>query len=237
MQKAAKKNNILTTTSTFSAKGFDEKLCIINNPYKRKLKEEELMELIYKYQPVGIIAGVEPITRKVLLSAENLCVISRCGTGLDSVDLIAAKELGINVLNTPDAPTSAVAELTIGLILAVLRHIPGSDIRVRDHKWEGSMGRSLEDKTIGIIGCGRIGTSVAKICNAFGCNVIGYDPYVQSHLFIQMTDFEELLKKIRYYHIAHPPYTGNERNHFKKTNKQHEKRCHYNKRCTRRADR
>ena len=88
---------ILTTTSTFSTKIDIPGAEVIHNPNNRRLTEQEIGEMIEKYQPVAIIAGVEPITREVLKKAENLKIISRCGVGLDSVDLAAAAEMGIRV--------------------------------------------------------------------------------------------------------------------------------------------
>ena len=126
--------NILCTTEEFMTTGFPDEFNMIMNPFKRKLTEDEILEMILEHQPVGMIAGIEPLTRKVLINAKNLKVISRCGVGLDSVDLEAASELGILVLNTPDAPTTAVAELTIGLILGLLRHIYVMDRGIREHR-------------------------------------------------------------------------------------------------------
>lgn len=186
---------ILTTTSSFKAEGFGTGYKIINNPYKRKLTENEVLELIVKYQPIGMIAGVEPLTGKVLERAKNLKIISRCGVGIDSVDMKAAKQLGIKVAITPEAPTVAVAELTMGLMLSALLHIPQLDIGIRNGCWKGPKGKLLSGKTVGIIGCGRIGSNVATICKAFGCEMIGYDPYINEHKIIELMPFEDLLKK------------------------------------------
>jgi D-3-phosphoglycerate dehydrogenase len=141
-----------------------------------------------------MIAGVEPLTGKVLGKANNLKVISRCGVGLDTVDMEAARRLGIRVVNTPDAPTQAVAELTIGLILAVLRKIPQLDAGIRRGGWKGSKGNLLSGKTVGIIGCGRIGSRVAELCSSFGCEIIGHDRFMESHPSINLVGFEELLE-------------------------------------------
>ena len=185
--------NILVTTSSFSIRDFDDDMKVVFNPYGRKLSENEVLGLIEKYQPVGMIAGVEPLSKKVLSAAKNLKVISRCGVGLDSVDLEAAAELGIKVVNTPDAPTQAVAELTIGLILSVLRKIPRLDAKIRKGGWKGPKGNLLMGKTVGIVGCGRIGTKVAEICKAFGCEVIGHDRFIKNHMSIKLVELYELL--------------------------------------------
>jgi D-3-phosphoglycerate dehydrogenase len=174
--------NILITTSTF-AKQAPELLSTLEaaglkvavNPYGRKLAESEVDALIQEYRPVGMIAGVEPITRSIMGKAPFLKVISRCGIGMDSIDLEAAGELGITVTNTPDAPTIPVAELTIGLILTLLRSIHLSDASIRSGGWERPLGTLLHGKTVGIIGCGRIGSYLAKLLTSFDCNILGCD--------------------------------------------------------------
>ena len=187
--------NILTTTSSFSINEFSEGLNVIHNPFKRKLTEDEVLELIEKYRPVGMIAGVEPLTRRVLEKADGLKIISRCGIGIDSVDLEAAKELGIKVTITPDAPMVSVAELTLGLMLGSLRRINTLDAGMRKGSWKGPQGNLLSGKVIGIIGCGRIGTYVARLVTAFGCKVLGYDPFIKQHDICNMTDLQNLLKE------------------------------------------
>ena len=184
---------ILCTTSKFTANNFPASLKVIKNLFRRKLAEAEVSALIEEHQPVGMIAGVEPLTRAVLEKAENLKVISRCGIGLDAVDLEAARELGIIVTNTPDAPTIPVAELTIGMILSLVRQLHIIDAGIRQGKWERPMGRLLHEKTVGIIGCGRIGTYVAKLVAAFGCRVFGCDPYLQTHEYCKLVSMDTLL--------------------------------------------
>lgn len=152
-------------------------LKIVLNPYKRKIKEEEIIELARG--AIGIIAGTENISRDTLMKLPDLRVISRCGAGLDSIDLAAAKELSIEVLNTPDAPTIAVAELTVGLILSLLRKIIAMDVLLRAGKWEKMMGNLLNGKKIGILGFGRIGKKVAALLGPFGCSISYYDPLVE----------------------------------------------------------
>ncbi|HHW48070.1 MAG TPA: phosphoglycerate dehydrogenase [Clostridiaceae bacterium] len=202
--------NILTTTSSFSLDDFPASLTVIHNPYKRRLTEEEVISLIEQYQPVGIIAGVEPLTRKVLEKAKNLKIISRCGIGLDSVDLEAAREFGIKVANTPDAPTASVAEFTLGLMLCILRRIHTLDALIRNGGWKGPQGNLLKDKTVGVIGCGRIGTYVAKLVKAFGCNMLGYDPFIKNHDICKMVSFDELISHSDIITL-HMPYTEENR--------------------------
>lgn len=192
--------NILITTSTFgnaddsvflalTQRGYHVNL----NPYGRTLTEKELIELLNCYMPVGMIAGVDPITISVLNSCKKLKVISRCGIGLDNIELDAARKQNIKVFVTPDAPSDAVAELTIGLILAFLRSIVESDTAIKNGLWEKKMGCLLRYKTIGIVGCGRVGARVAHLLSSFGARIIGFDPYSLNEKFIELMDFSALI--------------------------------------------
>ena len=187
--------NILITTSSFTINEFPNGINVIYNPFKRKLTEDEVLDLIEKYQPMGMIAGVEPLTRRVLEKAKKLKIISRCGIGIDSLDMEAAKELGIKVTITPDAPMVSVAELTLGLILGLLRKINILDAGIRKGGWKGPQGNLLSGKIVGIIGCGRIGTYVAKLVKSFGCRVIGCDPFIKQYDVCNLCGLQELLKE------------------------------------------
>jgi D-3-phosphoglycerate dehydrogenase len=136
------------------------------NPLNKKLTEEELIEMIADFNV--IIAGTEPITKKVMDNAKNLKMISRVGIGLDSVDLLEAEKQGITVSYTPDAPAPAVAELTIGLMLTLLRSVQVSNMEMHIGKWHRFFGRRLSEITIGIIGVGRIGSGVLQHLKSFG---------------------------------------------------------------------
>ncbi len=176
---------VLISTSSFNLDNFaqlsDLKKAGVEvklNPFAARLTEEQVIDLLGT-DTIGLIAGLEPLTQNVLKSAKSLKVIARVGTGLDSVDLVAAKELGITVLNTPDAPTKAVAELTIAHILGLLRNVSQADRQVRVGVWKGLMGSLLETKTVGIVGFGRIGKRVATLLSAFGASVIISDAQVE----------------------------------------------------------
>lgn len=130
------------------------------NPIGRRLKEEELIEMIPDFGIV--IAGTEPITEKVIASAPNLGLIARVGIGLDSVNLSATRVHGVQVTYTPDAPSPAVAELAVGQMLALLRGISFSDRNMRNGVWHRFMGRRLSEITVGLIGVGRVGKLVAR---------------------------------------------------------------------------
>lgn len=168
-------------------------LQIISNPLGRKLTELEVLELILEHKPIGIIAGVEPLTAKVLYKASNVKAIARAGIGMDFVDLEVAKKLSISVTNTPEAPTMAVAELTIGVILSLLRMLHISDASIRLSKWSCPMGHLLYKKTVGIIGCGRIGKKIADYLKIFKCKVIASDQVNFNSEGISFMELDELL--------------------------------------------
>ena len=146
---------------------------IINNPLGRKLTEDEVIELAKDC--IGIVAGVEPLTKKVMDALPKLRCISRVGVGMDNVDLEYAKQKGIVVVNTPDGPTRGVAELTLAMTLALLRKIPQADMDMKKKQWNKQIGNLIFEKKIGIIGLGRIGRMVAELYRGIGNPVMGYD--------------------------------------------------------------
>ena len=180
------KRRILITTSSFGQfndgaleklKGND--LEVIPNPYERKLTEIELSSLLKKEKPAGLIAGTEPITEKVLKdSAKYLRVVSRVGSGWDNVDHECARALGVKVYRTPDATTETVAELTLGLIINLLRKITQMDHELKAGSWEKRMGSLLQYKKIGVIGFGRIGRRLAALMAPFDVET-GYHDIIE----------------------------------------------------------
>jgi D-3-phosphoglycerate dehydrogenase len=175
------KNKILISSNSFAKfnKAPMEKLVnlgfdVIVNPFGRKMTKEELKSLLTK-DINGLLAGLEIIDREILTSS-GLKVISRNGVGMDNIDLEAAKELGIIVKNTPGAPTSSVAELTIGAMIALIRNFHRMDNDLHGKKWNQILGTQLKDKTILIIGFGRIGRYVAKLLRNFDVKLMAVDP-------------------------------------------------------------
>ncbi|WP_153559387.1 NAD(P)-dependent oxidoreductase [Roseimaritima sediminicola] len=136
------------------------------NPLNKKLTELELAELVPEFD--AIIAGTEPITDLVMSKASKLKHISRVGIGLDSVDLLAARKREIKVSYTPDAPAPAVAELTLGLMLSLLRSIHVANAQMHQGVWKRLYGRRMAEITIGVIGVGRIGGRVLRRIRGFG---------------------------------------------------------------------
>ncbi len=124
------------------------------------------------------IAGTAAITVQHLAGAPRLRLIARYGVGVDAVDLAAATGRGVAVTNTPDASTGAVADLTIGLMLAALRGIPAGDAQVRAGDFTARRGRELGGATVGVVGFGRIGQAVAARLAGFGCEILAHDPWI-----------------------------------------------------------
>jgi len=188
------KINVLTTTSSYNFSDYPDSINLVKNPHKRKLTENETIELLKEYAPAGLIAGVESLTEEVLQEAPGLKVISRCGIDLYSIDLKAAKRLGIIVSGTHVAPDIPAAELTITMIMGLLRKIRLLDDLVRKNQWERKVTDLLYGKTVGIIGCGIRGTRVSSILPPFGCQLLGYDPDVRRHQYCEMVNFDHLLE-------------------------------------------
>lgn len=179
--KALKGEKILIGPSSFADRNraplqkLEELGCqIVNNPFKRKIKEEELLELLNK-GVTGLIAGLETLDRKVLQNS-NLRVISRCGAGMSNVDLEATRELGILVYSTPFGPTRAVAEMTIGCLLTLIRQVPQMDRALHEGRWDKRVGRQLKGMTVLVIGFGRIGQATARLLKVFEVEILVCDP-------------------------------------------------------------
>ena len=164
------------------------------NSSARVLEPQETISLLSGCH--GVIAGNEIYNAPVLQQLPQLRVISRCGTGLDSVDLNAACDYNIHVYKTPDSLTDAVAELTVGLILNLLRKISLMDRCMHQGKWEKKMGCLVKGKEVGLIGFGRIGQAVGKVCQSFGAKVVYYDPQVKKSPIqgINCCDFNKILR-------------------------------------------
>ena len=164
---------------------------IIRNPYRRKLTKTELISLLQGV--TGLIAGLEILDKEVLHHS-TLRSISRCGSGLSNIDLESAKELGITVDCTPDGPTEAVAEATLGSLLTLLRRIPSMDRAMHQGTWHKQMGRQLREKKIAILGYGRIGQRFAQLLEPFEVDIMVVDPNVtpSRHSFKHSTLYQAL---------------------------------------------
>ena len=170
---------------------------IINNPYGRKLTEAEVIELATNCH--GIVAGVEPLTARVMNALPYLKCISRVGVGMDNVDLAYAKRKGIVVVNTPDGPTRGVAELTLAVTFSLLRKIPQADADLKNKKWKKQIGHLISNKKVGIIGLGRIGRMVAELFRGINNPVIGCDMLPDyswaREKGVQIKNFDEVIEQ------------------------------------------
>ena len=184
------------------------------NPLGRRLTEHELADLVGDADV--LIAGTEPITAAVMARAPRLRLISRVGIGLDSVDLLAAEQRGIAVCYTPDAPAPAVAELTFGLMLSLLRSVHVANLELHAGRWHRHSGRRLAEVTVGIIGTGRVGARVLRRIPAFGTprvlvNDLKPDPKLVPELKLEWVDKEEIYRSADLISV-HVPLTLQTRN-------------------------
>lgn len=136
--------------------------------------EDELISLVPGC--VGWLAGVEPVTRRIIDAAGDLKVISRNGVGVDNLPVDVLAERGVKVMIAEGANALGVAELTLGLMFAALRSIPLADAGIKAGEWPRRRGMEIRGRTIGIIGCGAIGREVARMVIALGAKVVAYDP-------------------------------------------------------------
>ena len=175
------------------------------------MKPEELKASIGEYHGL-VIRSATKVTSEIIDAARNLKVIGRAGSGLDNVDKVAATKKGIVVMNTPGGNTITTAEHTIAHIVSLARLIPQATISMKTGKWEKKkfMGVELFNKTLGVIGIGNIGSQVAKRMQAFGMNVIAYDPFLSEDtantMGVEKVDIKELFKRSDFITI-HTPLT------------------------------
>lgn len=164
----------------------------------QQLSEEELIEIIGQYD--GMIAGDDPVTDRVLAHGERLKIVSKWGVGIDNVDQQAAARLGIKVTNTPGTFGGEVADVTIGYLIMLARQLHKTDEAVRKGQWPKIQGRSLANTTLGIVGLGSIGFSVARRALAMDMNVVGYEVVADAaaranRAGVEVLPFEDVLKR------------------------------------------
>jgi D-3-phosphoglycerate dehydrogenase len=182
---------------------------------KRKLEVEEGGSPKDTDADALVVRSRTKVTREVIESAKNLKVIGRQGVGLDNVDLQAAKERGIAVVNTPEALTESVAELALGLMLSLARDIPRGDKGMKEGVWlKGKLRQAeLSGKTLGILGLGKIGARVAELCKSMGMSVIYWSRNrkldIEEKVGLIYVSFDDLFKRadILSIHLALTPET------------------------------
>lgn len=169
---------------------------IVYNPHGRRLKAGEVEQLLPEMD--AVIAGTEPYPMEVVAKCPRLKVISRVGIGLDNVNVRGCAERGVMVTYTPDAPSQAVAELTVAFILNLSRFVQQSDRSVRELAWNRMIGWLLEEQTIGIVGVGRIGSRVIRLLQPFDCRILctdtAADPSRIAQLRAEWVDKDTLLR-------------------------------------------
>lgn len=178
------------------------------------LSPEELVATIPGAQAL-IIRSSTTVTREVLAAASDLVVVGRAGIGLDNVDTDAATERGVMVVNAPQSNTLSTAEHTMAMLLAQARNIPAASSALKEGRWERSKwtGVELADKTLGIIGFGRIGTLVAQRASAFGMKLVAYDPFVTEdrarRAGVELVDLDTLAQRSDFVtlHLVKTPET------------------------------
>jgi D-3-phosphoglycerate dehydrogenase len=181
---------------------------------KTGLTPNQLLEEIKGYD-VLVVRSATKVTREVIDAGKNLRIIARAGVGLDNIDAQAANAREIKLINSPEAPTIAVAELVIGLMLSWARHLARADASMKQGRWEKTqlMGSELQRKTLGIIGTGRIGQAVGYRAKAFLMNILACDVEQNAELIrgtgARYVDLEELLRESDFasLHVPATPQT------------------------------
>jgi phosphoglycerate dehydrogenase-like enzyme len=165
----------------------------------RAADRAELFSRLATAEAIINVRSYTALDDEAFASAPRLKLVSILGTGTDNVDLVAAKQRGITVTNTPGVGAPSVAELTLGLILAVTRGIPVSDVRVRQGTWQHVEGPELEGKTLGLLGLGAIGERVARLGRVFGMRVIAWsfahDTARAERLGVELVDRDDVFRR------------------------------------------
>ncbi|MBN2365469.1 MAG: hypothetical protein EH225_05695 [Calditrichaeota bacterium] len=177
------------------------------------ISPEELKSVIGNYDGL-IVRSATKVTPEIINAAKKLKVIGRAGSGVDNIDVKAANEKDIVVMNTPGANTNAVVELTLSYLLGISRHLYTASATMKEGKWEKKklVGREVLGKVLGVVGYGKIGRQVSIKASCLGMEVICYDPFVGRDIIDQfgvklVADMDELLKKADYITI-HVPKTS-----------------------------
>jgi len=142
-----------------------------------------------------VVRNRTKVTAEIIAAAPKLKVIARAGVGLDNIDIKAADAAGVVVVAGLGANAVSVGELTLGLALALLRNIPTHDEATRAGGWVRTPGRELSGLTWGLLGCGSTGLATAQLLKGFGCTILGFDPYAKNLSGVELTTFEDVLKR------------------------------------------
>ena len=200
---------LLDNVDQLCEKVFEERgIEVVRN---HNLSGQELFDEIKSYDGIVVRSSTD-VTPEVLKAAENLKVVGRAGVGVDNIDIDAATERGVLVMNTPDGNTISTAEHTCGMILALARNIPQSVNKVKSGGWDRKkyMGTEVHNKTLGIVGLGKIGGEVAQRMQEFGMTIKAYDPFASvekaESLGVELLELDELLGEADFLTV-HTPLT------------------------------
>ena len=180
------------------------------------LSEEELIGIIGEYDGLMIRSGTQ-VTAAVIAAASRLKIIGRAGVGVDNVDVPAATQRGVLVVNSPEGNTIAAAEHALAMMLTLSRHIPQAHGGMRAGKWDRKkyVGNELYKKTLGVVGLGKIGSHVARVAQAMGMEVIAYDPFIAAdraqRMQVKLLELDELFRTADYVTL-HIPRTKDTEN-------------------------
>ncbi len=187
-----------------------------------KLKGEDLFKEISGYDAI-VVRSATKVTRELIKAANSLKVIGRAGVGVDNIDIDAATEAGILVMNTPDGNTISTAEHTCGLILALARNIPNAVDSIKNERWDRKkyMGTEVHGKTLGIVGLGKVGSAVAERMKAFGVAILAFDPFTTheraAELGVTLKSLNEVTSQSDFLTV-HTPLTDQTRGLISKKN-------------------
>ncbi|MDD1673019.1 MAG: phosphoglycerate dehydrogenase [Methanomicrobiales archaeon] len=175
------------------------------------LPEDELVEIIKDYDALVVRSGTQ-VTSRIIEAGKNLKIIGRAGTGVDNIEVDAATKRGIPVVNAPEGNTLAATEHTIAMMLALARNIPQANMSLKQKQWKRSkfMGIELNDKSLGILGLGRIGREVARRANAMEMRCLAYDPFISAdrarELGVELMPLDDVIRNADFITI-HTPLT------------------------------
>lgn len=187
-----------------------------------KLNGQELHDTIADYEAV-VVRSATKVDSELLESAKNLRIIGRAGVGVDNIDVDTATHQGVLVMNTPDGNTISTAEHTCGLILSMARNIPHAVQSLKEGRWDRKKykGTELDDKKLGVVGLGKIGSNVARRMQAFGMEVLAYDPFTThekaDELGVQLVELEDIIGQVDFLTV-HTPLTDKTRGLISKAN-------------------
>lgn len=193
-----------------------KKLDLFEVVYEKSITHEDLLKKIPDFHGL-IVRSASTVSKDIIEAGKNLKIVVRAGVGTDNIDANAASEKGISVSNTPDGNTRSTAELTFGMLLALSRHIPQAACLMSQGVWEKKKfsGTEVANKTLGLIGVGRVGREVAKRAIAFNIKVLGSDPFLTAEKFneigVKQSSLEDIYKNSDYISI-HTPLTHETKN-------------------------